>query len=75
VSDPIIPFQDGGFSRHFGWGAAHSGSFVMHAASHGDHRAWLSVARSKKDALSDLDQLAGQIKLGEEPDPSHHRAP
>jgi hypothetical protein len=54
-----------------GWGREHSYSWVMHATSNGDHRAWISPARHKTGALADLDGLAAQIKLGEEPRPSH----
>jgi hypothetical protein len=64
-----------GWLEHFrwrvGWGRDHSFGWVMHAVTHGDHRAWLSPATSKDAALADLDELGAQIRLGEEPRPSH----
>ena len=69
-----LPFAPGlfeGYRWRVGWGRDHSFAWIVHAVSQGEHRAWLSPALSRKAALADLDQIAAQIQLGEEPAPSH----
>jgi hypothetical protein len=64
-----LPFRN--YRWRFGWGRAHSGAWVMHAVTRGEHRAWLSPQGSRHAALADLDELAAQIRLGEEPQATH----
>jgi hypothetical protein len=59
------------YNWRVGWSREHSYAWVMHAVSTGEHKAWISPALSKEGAGADLDRLAAQIKLGEEPRPSH----
>lgn len=53
------------------WARSHARTFVMHAESDGERRAWISPAGSRRAARADLLELAAQIRLGEEPAPSH----
>jgi hypothetical protein len=49
-----------------------SSSFVMHAISKNEHRAWISPALTRRQARADLDELAAQIKVGQEPAGTPH---
>jgi hypothetical protein len=51
------------------WNREHSPSTVIHAVSKGEHRAWISPARTTRQARADVEEIAAQIKLGEEPRP------
>jgi hypothetical protein len=54
------------------WEREHSSAWVIVATSveaPRTERAWISPAAREADAIHDLDDLAAQIKLGEEPDP------
>ncbi len=69
-----FPFPGWQFFGHYRWrmgkwNREHSWSTVIHAVSGDEHRAWISPARTRAQAQSDLDELAAQIKLGEEPRP------
>jgi hypothetical protein len=51
------------------WNREHSPSSVIHGVSKGEHRAWISPALTRRQAQGDVEEIAAQIKLGEEPRP------
>jgi hypothetical protein len=69
-----VPFPGWQFFENYRWRVGkwnreHSPSTVIHAVSKGEHRAWISPAWGHRQAQADLEELAAQIKLGEEPRP------